>query len=295
MSNQELMAQAPEASLQLDAETLEKLVVAGDLSKLTTTQRLHYYRARCEAAGLDYRTSPFKYLSLQGRLVLYADKVASDQLQAIHGAQVKILNRETVGDIHAVLVAVHLRDGRSTEDEGCVSVKGLSGDALCNARLKAVTKAKRRAILSICGLGMLDETEIETIPQARAWSEPPRTLDALVAQTQPKEPPAPAAATDAPVALRKASGLTIDLSQPWDDFKGETIGGGNRNIQALRWEDLVASQDPGVLAAVRKGLDAAIAKENATGQPVEARYQKLALAWEAREQVELHAPASEAL
>ena len=33
--------------------------------------------------------------------------------------------------------------------------------------MKAETKAKRRATLSICGLGMLDETEIETIPDAR--------------------------------------------------------------------------------------------------------------------------------
>ena len=33
-----------------------------------------------------------------------------------------------------------------------------------NAKLKAITKAKRRVTLSICGLGFLDETEIETIP-----------------------------------------------------------------------------------------------------------------------------------
>jgi hypothetical protein len=32
--------------------------------------------------------------------------------------------------------------------------------------MKAETKAKRRVTLSICGLGLLDETEIETIPGA---------------------------------------------------------------------------------------------------------------------------------
>ena len=31
--------------------------------------------------------------------------------------------------------------------------------------MKAETKAKRRVTLSICGLGMLDETEVETVPQ----------------------------------------------------------------------------------------------------------------------------------
>ena len=33
--------------------------------------------------------------------------------------------------------------------------------------MKAETKAKRRVTLSICGLGMLDETEVESIPDAR--------------------------------------------------------------------------------------------------------------------------------
>src|SRR5690606_24912460 len=37
---------------------------------------------------------------------------------------------------------------------------------LANAYMKAETKAKRRVTLSICGLGWLDETETETIPDA---------------------------------------------------------------------------------------------------------------------------------
>jgi hypothetical protein len=40
------------------------------------------------------------------------------------------------------------------------------GEALEIAFLKAETKSKRRVTLSICGLGMLDETEVETIPGA---------------------------------------------------------------------------------------------------------------------------------
>jgi hypothetical protein len=38
---------------------------------------------------------------------------------------------------------------------------------LANALMKAETKAKRRATLSICGLGMLDETEVEDIQGAQ--------------------------------------------------------------------------------------------------------------------------------
>jgi hypothetical protein len=48
-----------------------------------------------------------------------------------------------------------------------VTVGHLKGDALANALMKAETKAKRRVTLSIAGLGWLDETELETIPQSR--------------------------------------------------------------------------------------------------------------------------------
>jgi len=47
-----------------------------------------------------------------------------------------------------------------------VSIKGLTGDSLCNAMMKSVTKAKRRVTLSICGLGLLDETEVDSVPGA---------------------------------------------------------------------------------------------------------------------------------
>jgi len=40
------------------------------------------------------------------------------------------------------------------------------GGKVGNALMKAVTKAKRRVTLSICGLGILDETEVESIPNA---------------------------------------------------------------------------------------------------------------------------------
>ena len=55
---------------------------------------------------------------------------------------------------------------------GVVSITGLKGENLANAMMKAETKAKRRATLSICGLGWMDEVEaldrqaIEVAPRA---------------------------------------------------------------------------------------------------------------------------------
>ena len=48
-----------------------------------------------------------------------------------------------------------------------MSIGGLKGDALANGLMKAETKAKRRVTLSLCGLGMLDDSEVETIPNAQ--------------------------------------------------------------------------------------------------------------------------------
>ena len=44
-----------------------------------------------------------------------------------------------------------------------MSIKGLVGEELANAYMKAETKAKRRVTLSICGLGWLDDSETESI------------------------------------------------------------------------------------------------------------------------------------
>lgn len=159
---------------QLDQATLEKLVTAGDLSGLTPAQRVLYYRARCESAGLDYRTQPFRYLTMDGKIVLYAEKSCTDQLARIHNVSYKIVSKGVTDDIY--VVEIEATDGRRTcPDIGAVSIKSLGGTNLANAMMKAITKARRRATLSMCGLGMLDETEVETIQGARVIDIDPAT------------------------------------------------------------------------------------------------------------------------
>lgn len=161
------MAEAALAtSPQLDDQTLLKLVTGGDCSSLSPAQKVMYYRARCDAAGLDYRSQPFAYMRLSGKEVLYALKAASDGLAAKHGIVTTILSQVTEDGVRVVTVRATAKDGRQTEDIGAVAVQGLRGEALCNALMKATTKAKRRATLSVCGLGMLDESELDTIPSA---------------------------------------------------------------------------------------------------------------------------------
>lgn len=153
-------------------ELLERVVIGGDLSKLTATDRLTYYRAVCESVGLNPLTRPFEYLVLSGKTVLYARRDATDQLRKLHGVSVAIVAREQHGDVYAVTARATDRGGRHDESVGAVPTSGLRGELLANALMKAETKAKRRVTLSICGLGMLDETEIETISDAKPLPEP---------------------------------------------------------------------------------------------------------------------------
>jgi hypothetical protein len=63
-----------------------------------------------------------------------------------------------------VTVRATMPDGRQDEDDGAAPIGTLKGEALANAMMKATTKAKNRATLSICGLAMLDVSELESLP-----------------------------------------------------------------------------------------------------------------------------------
>jgi hypothetical protein len=156
----------------IDQETMLILIAGGDCSRLNAAQKIAYYNARCEAAGLDPRAQPFSFIKLQGKEVLYALKAATDQLASKHGIVCQIVSQATDEGIRVVTVRAAAKDGRATDEIGAVAVKGLTGDALCNAMMKAVTKAKRRAVLSLAGLGLMDETEVETIPGAAPVETP---------------------------------------------------------------------------------------------------------------------------
>ena len=148
----------------LSPEIISSLILKGDISGLNQTQKVEYITALCERIGLDPATQPFQILNLQGKQVPYATKGAAEQLTKKYEISHEIKERATVNDIFIVYARASLKDGRFEDSSGAVSIAGLKGDTLANATMKAETKAKRRATLSLLGLGMLDETEIETIP-----------------------------------------------------------------------------------------------------------------------------------
>jgi len=146
--------------------TVEQALVQGDLSGLDAEQRVNYYLKVCSSLGLNPYTKPFDYLNLNNRLVLYARKDATDQLRKLHKVNITALEHKQMGDLFVVTVAATTPDGRRDSATGAVPTQGLRGEQLANALMKAETKAKRRVTLSICGLGMTDESEVESIAGA---------------------------------------------------------------------------------------------------------------------------------
>lgn len=145
-----------------EASIIEQVIAKGDLAQLDPSERVSYYRAVCRSLGLNELTQPFQYIPLNGRLTLYAGKGCTDQLRELKGVNITKIEREQIGDLF-VVTAYAQRGNRTDSEIGAVTVAGLRGEALANAMMKAITKAKRRVTLSICGLGMLDESEIESI------------------------------------------------------------------------------------------------------------------------------------
>jgi hypothetical protein len=164
------------------AMTLEHVLLKGDLSVLSPEQKVSHYHAVCASLNLNPLTKPFEYIKLNGKEVLYAKRDATDQLRNTNNISVNIISREKIEDVFVVTAQATTPNGRCDESVGAVNVSGLKGEPLANALMKAETKAKRRVTLSICGLGVLDETEIETIAQekevSRATASIPQALSA---------------------------------------------------------------------------------------------------------------------
>jgi hypothetical protein len=153
------------------SDLIERVLLDGDLSRLTTEQRLNYYKSVCDTLGLNPLTKPFDYITLDNKLVLYARKDCTEQLRKRYGISLEIKSREKMDDVYSVIAQATLPTGRKDESIGAVPLRiikdgqthALSAIGQANAIMKAETKAKRRVTLSICGLGIMDETELDTV------------------------------------------------------------------------------------------------------------------------------------
>lgn len=146
---------------ELSNDILTELVLEGNLSTLKAAEKVEYYRQFCLRLQLDPATQPFQILKLNGKEVLYATRACAAQLNRRDGVSHTIISRETINDCYVVVARAYTAT-RQEESIGAVPIDTLKGEALCNAMMKAETKAKRRSTLDLCGLGLLDEEEVRS-------------------------------------------------------------------------------------------------------------------------------------
>ena len=218
-------------------DIIEQVITRGDLDKLTPEERTRYYVEVCRSVGINPMTQPFSYIRLNGKLVLYAAKGCTDQLRTSRGVSVEDMAESERDGVFVITCKVRDRDGRTDMAKGAVSITGLKGEALANAIMKAETKAKRRATLSLCGLGMLDESELETIPEASLAPAERAPLARPANGNGAPKPPAPLPpAPEPPEVYDPETGEVSPHLIPAQQTQGKTdwIGWGGQLVIALQ-------------------------------------------------------------
>lgn len=238
---------------------LERVMLMGDLSQLTPTQRSEYYMRVCQSIGLNPYTRPFGYIRLNNKLTLYAFRDCADQLRKMHGISIEIVDRKLSDGLLSVHVRATTKGGRSDEDFGVIPVPAkLAGEAGANLIMKCVTKAKRRVTLSICGLGMLDETEVVTIAGAELVDvDTTGEIKPAVAPVQAKRKSSAEGKRDGSVkkfnelrALLENAEGAIECQQTWDanaDFLSTIARGWYETLSeayVMRMKDFEVDVDP---------------------------------------------------
>lgn len=193
----------------IDRGLLEQLVLNNDLSGLTSEQRVNFYTGVCKSLGLNPLTQPFGLIVFEKKMMMYARKDGTDQLRKNHRVSITGIETKKEGDLYIVTVRGIDSTGRQDMATGVVPLEAkdkiwnegknngkggwdytgktipLAGVDLANAIMKAETKAKRRLTLSLVGLGIPDESELETMHDVKVGSfdEPPQSESTIDSET----------------------------------------------------------------------------------------------------------------
>lgn len=151
-----------------DEAVISKVMLNNDLSPLKPSEKVMYLKRLSESLDLNYLTKPIQIISFKGKEIPYFTKNATEQMRQNQKVSITKMEQKVLeGGIYVVTVHASMPDGRTDAATGAISISGLKGEDLCNAMLKAETKAKRRVTLSICGAGLIDESEAESIQGAQ--------------------------------------------------------------------------------------------------------------------------------
>lgn len=271
----------------LDPGALQAFVLDGDLSSVPRDKRAAIYVALCSYIGVDPIERPFLIFKDKKREVLYAARSCTSALCRSRGISRELLSvaTETLAG-HEIIVAkaraTIVSTGRHDEATGAVPVlvedrewderarkmvslgwRKPNPDEASNAVMKAETKAKRRAVLDLVGLGIPDESEVATIRDARTATLDLATGNIIEAETveQPQRRPSASKPSPAkPAPSDEVARIKADLAKighvtgekPSEAWARLAIDAGHPSAK-------LQGGDPVAIAHVRVRLDAELA------------------------------------
>ena len=138
-------------------ETIQQVVLQGDLNQLTPEQKIGYVAGLCDHLGIDQAGKPFDLIKFQGKEVAYPNKGCAEQLRNrwLITIDTPVIHWED--DTVYVTVTGHL-GARQDTDIGAVYCANKQERG--NATKKALTQAKRRVTFSLVGLSMFNEEDV---------------------------------------------------------------------------------------------------------------------------------------
>ena len=180
-------------------EGVTEAVLNGDLKGLPPAVKIEYYNAVCHAVGIDPMARPFEYIPVRGgKEKLYWTAVGAFTLGAQYGASIEDDGGQFDGEAYVVRAIARAPGGRMATNVGRLHIGTLKGQDLEDLKMKAVTKAQRRAFLTLCGVSpapgiTTDVSSGEIIVQPGTIDIPslaPSNAQAL-REAQPVDPPTP--------------------------------------------------------------------------------------------------------
>lgn len=189
------------------AQAIDSFVTRGDWSALTPKARALAYVNVCTGLGLNPASMPLSFLRLNGKDVLYVGRGATDQLAARHKLNREIVDGPKIVDINGTKIALAVCKATLPGGRFETATATLPIQDPPNLFMKLETKAKRRATLSVLGLGIMDESEVDNIP-AKDRGEPLTVVDPELVRAQLAAPTATATATAMPTEVQPTAAPT---------------------------------------------------------------------------------------
>lgn len=157
-------------------EVMKKINDAiGDFSVLSNEERNIFVEHICETYGLDKSSVPVRFVTdnKSKKVIPYLARTATDQLRMNLNISVIEQNVQFSPNGIACIVTVKVQDdkGRTDMDVGSVFLGNATGDDYAKQIMSCVTKAKRRATISLSGIGILDEAEIMSMTSEEVLSK----------------------------------------------------------------------------------------------------------------------------